>query len=59
MLFEASRDFRGHATLFFVLDVRTSDLTGWGEWAIGQLTDSADWFRLRYLSIIYLSERIS
>ncbi len=39
--------FHIDAPLLLILDVRTSELTGWGEWAIGQLTDSADWFRLR------------
>ncbi|XP_023335629.1 zinc metalloproteinase nas-1 [Eurytemora carolleeae] len=29
------------------IDVDTRHLSGWGEWSVGQITESADWFSLR------------
>ena len=31
------------------ISVLPSLLTGWGEWKVGQLTEAADWFTLRWL----------
>ena len=37
-------------------DVDTRGLVGWGEWAVGQITPVADWFKLRWVRSYVIAE---